>query len=131
MRTRRAVVLSVLAGVALGAIPVQALHAQAKPPVYVVIDVRDVNDAQAYGAIVRAPAASLAVTKYNGRYLSRGSQVTALDGKASKFLTVVSFDSADQAQTWYNSPEQATVNSVREKSTKSRVLMVQGLSSLP
>jgi uncharacterized protein (DUF1330 family) len=126
MRTRRAVVLSVLAGVALGAIPVQALHAQSKPPVYVLIDVGEVTDAQAYSAIVKAPAAGLAVTKYSGRYLSRGSQVTALDGTASKYLTVVSFDSADQAQTWYNSPEQKTVNDLRDKSTKSRVLMVQG-----
>ena len=38
MRTRYAIGLSLLSGIVLGAIGVQALHAQAKPPAYAVIN---------------------------------------------------------------------------------------------
>ena len=45
MKTRYTVTLSILAGVAVGAAAVQALHAQAKPPAYVVAEI-DVTNAE-------------------------------------------------------------------------------------
>src|ERR1043165_3049203 len=47
MKTRYAVALSLVAGAALGAGVVQGLHAQAKPPAYLVAEV-DVSDPEAY-----------------------------------------------------------------------------------
>ena len=38
MKTRYTVALYILAGVAVGAAAVQALHAQAKPPAYVIAE---------------------------------------------------------------------------------------------
>jgi len=43
MKTRYTVALSILAGVAVGAAAVQALHAQAKPPAYVVAEIDVTN----------------------------------------------------------------------------------------
>ena len=55
MKTRYTVALSILAGVAVGAAAVQALHAQAKPPAYVVAEI-DVTNAEPYeGSTCRLP----------------------------------------------------------------------------
>jgi hypothetical protein len=47
MNTRIKVAVGVLAGVALGALAVEGLHAQAKPPVYYVAEI-DVTNPEAY-----------------------------------------------------------------------------------
>jgi hypothetical protein len=47
MRTHYTVALSMLAGAALGATAIHGLHAQAKPPVYLVTEL-DVNNPEAY-----------------------------------------------------------------------------------
>jgi hypothetical protein len=62
-----------LAGVALGGIAVQGLHAQAKPPVYVVIDVGEVTDPAGWAAITgRTQQAVESISKdFGGRYLAR------------------------------------------------------------
>ena len=56
MKTRYTVALSILAGVAVGAAAVQALHAQAKPPAYVVAEI-DVTNAEPYDKEYVPPAA--------------------------------------------------------------------------
>ena len=43
MKTRYTVALSVLAGLAVGAAAVETLHAQAKPPAYVVAEIEVTN----------------------------------------------------------------------------------------
>ena len=47
MKTRYTVALSVLAGAVLGAGAIQILHAQAKPPAYVVAEV-DISNQEAF-----------------------------------------------------------------------------------
>ena len=47
MKTRYVVALAVVAGFGLGAVAVQGLHAQAKPPVYYVAEI-DVSNPDAY-----------------------------------------------------------------------------------
>jgi hypothetical protein len=43
MKTRYTVVLSMIAGAALGGAAIQGLHAQAKPPVYLVTEIDVTN----------------------------------------------------------------------------------------
>jgi hypothetical protein len=47
MKTRYTVMLSMIAGAALGGAAIQGLHAQAKPPVYLVTEI-DVTNPDAY-----------------------------------------------------------------------------------
>src|SRR5713226_298674 len=47
MKTRYTVTLAMLAGFAIGAVAIQGLHAQAKPPVYYIAEI-DVNNLEAY-----------------------------------------------------------------------------------
>jgi hypothetical protein len=47
MKTRYTVAVSMLAGVAVGALAIQGLHAQAKAPVYVIAEI-DISNPDAY-----------------------------------------------------------------------------------
>jgi hypothetical protein len=74
MKMRYTVTLSILAGVAVGAAAVQALHAQAKPPAYVVAEI-DVTNAEPYDKEYVPPAAK-AITDAGGKYVVRGGRTT-------------------------------------------------------
>ena len=129
MKTRHVIGLSMLAGVALGAIVVQGLHAQAKPPVYYVGDISDVTDPEGYKAVGGRSAASAAalLKDFGGHYISRTDSITALDGTAPKRFIIIRFDSVEKAKGWYNSAEMKKVNEIRMKTTKSRSFIVEGM----
>ena len=121
--------LAVLAGAALGAAAIQALHAQAKPPVYAVVDISEVTDPEGFKAIgQRSNAAATAVFKdLGGRYITRTDKITALDGTAPKRFIIIAFDSAEKAEAWNNSAGQKEVTAIRVKTTKSRSFIVEGM----
>ena len=82
MKTHYTVALSILAGVAVGAAAVQALHAQAKPPAYVVAEI-DVTNAEPYDKEYVPPAAK-AITDAGGKYVVRGGRTVAIFGEPPK-----------------------------------------------
>jgi uncharacterized protein (DUF1330 family) len=128
MKTHHVIGLSMLAGVALGAIAIQGLNAQAKPPVYVVIDISEVTNSAAETNPQRSMASvEAAIKEFGGRYLARTEKITALDGTPPKRIIIISFDSPDKAQAFYNSPEQKKVHETRIKNTMSRAFIVEGL----
>ena len=129
MKTNCKLTLTLLAGAALGAAAIQALHAQAKPPVYAVVDISEITDPEGYKAIgQRSNEAGAAVFKeLGGRYLARTDKITALDGTAPKRFVIIAFDSTEKAQAWNNSPAQKEVNALRTKTTKSRSFIVEGM----
>ena len=129
MKTRHIVGLSMLAGAALGAVAVQGLNAQTKPPAYFVADISEVTDPEGWKAITGRPNAAVMqlLKDFGGQQLSRTDNITALDGTAPKRFVVTRFDSVEKAKDWYNSPEQKKVNEVRMKTTKSRTFIVEGM----
>jgi len=129
MKTSHVIGLSMLAGVAVGAVAIQGLHAQAKPPVYFVADISEVTNPEAWKAVTGRPMPALdAIMKdFGGRYLARTDKITALDGAASKRYILIAFDSVEKAKGWYNSPEQKKVNENRIKNTKSNSFIVEGM----
>ena len=129
MKTSYVIGLTLLAGVALGASAIQGLHAQAKPPVYVVVDVGEVTDPAGWATITeRIQQAVEAISKdFGGRYLARAGAITALDGTPPKRTIIIAFDNAEKAQAWYNLPDQKKVNEARMKSSKSRAFIVEGM----
>jgi len=129
MKTRHVIGLSMLAGVALGAIAIQGLHAQAKPPVYAIVDIDEINNPVGFTANAgRSNEAATAVFKGSGgRYLARTDKITALDGTPPKRFIIAAFASVEKAKDWYNSPESGKVNQIRMKTTKSRSFIVEGM----
>jgi uncharacterized protein (DUF1330 family) len=129
MKTGHVIGLSVLTGLTLGAIAVQELHAQAKPPVYFVSEISEVTDPEAFKAVRERSAESGAASlkDFGGQYISRTESITALDGTAPKRFVIIRFDSGEQAKSWYNSAEQKRFTEIRMKASKSHSFLVEGM----
>ena len=121
--------VAILAGVTLGAAGISALHAQAKPSSYVVIEIEEITNAAAFSAVAQRPQtdAGARVQQAGGRYVARTDKITALDGNAPKRMIIIAFDSLEKAQAFNNIPSQKEINESRAKNTKSRSFIVQGL----
>jgi uncharacterized protein (DUF1330 family) len=116
-----------MTGFASRRMSIQTLHAQAKPPVYVVIDINEVTDAEANKANTDRPVSATPTVMQGGRYLTRTDKITALDGTPPKRMIIIAFDSAEKAKAWNDSADQKKVNDVRAKATKSRSFIVEGM----
>src|SRR6202011_1370488 len=85
--------LTLLAGVAIGATAIQGLHAQAKPPAYVVIPILKINDAAGFkaGVVDKANATAAEMTAAGGQYVIRSEKFTGLDGTPPARLVIMKF----------------------------------------
>ena len=115
-----------LAGATLGGAAIQALHAQAKPPVYAIIEIDAITDPEGYKAVTQRPSGSTVSTQMGGHYLSRGGKIAALDGTPPNRIVIISFDSIEKAQAWNSSTGQKEIIGIRTKTTKSRSFVVEG-----
>ena len=70
MKTKYTVALSMLAGMAVGAVAMQRLHAQAKPPVYM-IALNEVTNTDRYAKEYVLPAQA-SVKAHGGVYVAAG-----------------------------------------------------------
>jgi uncharacterized protein (DUF1330 family) len=131
MRSNYKIAVAVTAGVAIGALAVQGLHAQAKPPVYFVAEI-DVTNPDAY-AKEYAPKAQAIIKAAGGRFLAIGGSaattgtVTAFDGDAPKRVVVQVWDSMEKIRAWRANPEYVELRKVGEKHAKFRSFAVDGL----
>jgi uncharacterized protein (DUF1330 family) len=123
--------LGIMAGIAIGAAAIQGLHAQAKPPVYVVIPILKINDAAAFkaGVLDKGKESTAAATAQGGHYIIRSQKFTKLDGTPPERLIVVAFDSVEKAQAYVNSPALKDVTAARLKSTNSLSFIVEGAAN--
>lgn len=129
MKTNHKLTAALVVGTAFGAAAIQGLHAQVKPPVYVITDIAEITDAEGYKVIGQRSTADAAANfkEFGGRYFVRTDQMTALDGTAPKRLIIAAFDSSEKAQAWANSKHQKEVTAIRVKNTKSRSFIVEGM----
>ena len=126
MKTRCTVALSILAGVAVGAAAVQALHAQAKPSAYVIAEI-DVTNVEPYDKEYVPPAAK-AVTDGGGKYIVRGGRTVAFYGEPPKpRIAVMVFESMERAQAAFDSPAYKAAKTLGDKYATFRVYAVEAL----
>jgi len=126
MKTKSAVALAMVAGFGLGAIAVQGLHAQAKPPVYTVTEIT-VTDLDAYTKEY-APLAQASIKKSGGKLLAAGQKVTSLEGAPpAPRIAIQEWDSLEKAQAWRNSAEYKEARKIGDKYAKFRAFAVEGL----
>ena len=104
MKTHYTVALALTVGVASGALTVHALHAQAKPSVYLIGQV-EVTDQAGYQREF-VPQASARVQASGGRFLARGGKVTPLVGNAPPSRVVIQqWESMDALMSWFDADE--------------------------
>jgi uncharacterized protein (DUF1330 family) len=126
MRTRYAVVLSAIAGIAAGAGGAHYLHAQAKPPAYVISEI-DVIDKDAY-AKEYVPLAVKALRDSGQKQLAAGGRTAAISGEAPKSRVVLSvYESMEKAQAAYTSPAYLEARKIGDKYAKLRIFAVEGV----
>ena len=117
--------LSMLAGAALGAAGLEALHAQVKPPVYQ-ITMQDVSNPE---ALLKefVPIARETIKKHGGKVLG-SSAPTMLDGSGpAKRVVVNQWPSMEVAKAWYSSAEYQKAREIGNKYAKFTVMLVEGV----
>ena len=124
MKTQYTVALSLLAGVAFGAAAIQGLHAQAKPKAYIITEVEIINQ-EAFNEF--SPKVAEATKADGGTYLARGGKIVALEGQPPKRTIVTVYDSVEKAQASRTSAAWKAITPLREKATKTRSYIVEGL----
>ena len=118
--------LTLFAGIAIGAVAVHSLHAQAKPPGYYIAEIT-VKDPDAY-AKEFVPPATKSFQDQNGKFLIRGGKTVATQGAApAPRVVVIQFESLDKAQAWWNSPAQKATQAIGDKYASFRSFIVEGL----
>jgi uncharacterized protein (DUF1330 family) len=104
-----------------------AVNAESPPPpkAYIIAEI-EVIDAATYEGYKSAVAPM--VSRYGGHYIVRGGATQTYDGDAPKGrIILLEFPSMKMAQTFLNSDEYRPVAEIRQKSTKSRLFVVEGM----
>ena len=114
-----------LAGVAIGALSDQALHAQAKPPAYVIGEI-DIRDGAGLDKEYVPPAAK-AVIDGGGKYLARGDKGVSFYGAPPKRLAIMQFESLEKAEAAFRSKAYTDAKLLGDKYATFRVYMIEGL----
>ena len=126
MKTKSMTILTLLAGIAIGAIAVQGLHAQSKPPVYYVAEI-EVTNLDAYTKEY-APKAQAIIKAHGGRLLAVGQNVTAFDGAPpAKRVAIQQWESLEKIKAWHSSPEYKQAREIGEKYAKFRSWAIEGV----
>jgi uncharacterized protein (DUF1330 family) len=126
MRTRYTVALAVITGFGLGAVTVEGLRAQVKPPVYVIAEI-DVQNVEAYTKEY-APRAQALIKKHGGRFLAAGQKVTSLEGAAPKARVAVQvWDSMESIKTWRDDPQYWELRKIGNQYATFRIFTVEGM----
>jgi uncharacterized protein (DUF1330 family) len=112
-------------GIAIGAVAVQGLHAQAKPLVYTVTEV-DIHNVDAY-VKEYVPVVQPLIKKAGGTLLAASLKVTGMIGTAPKRVAINRWDSLEAAQALYNSPDYKAAQAIGDKYATFRRYAVEGM----
>ena len=125
MKTRLTIAVSMLAGAVVGGAAIQALHAQAKPPVYM-IAINEVSDQERYAKEYVSPAQK-SVKDHGGEYLAAGPGTRVAGNLPEGPVVILRWESMEALQAWHNSPDFQATLKVGEKYAKFNIVAVNGL----
>jgi uncharacterized protein (DUF1330 family) len=131
MKVQYKIAIAMVASAALGGLAVEVLHAQAKPPVYVIAEI-NVTNPDAY-AKEYAPKIREVIKAHGGRLLAIGGtggmagKVTAIEGEAPQRAAVQVWDSMEKVEAYRNDPKFKELRAIGEKYAKFRTFVIEGL----
>ena len=92
---------------------------------YIIVDV-NITDPVEYEAYKKLTPA--AIVAYNGKFMVRGGKTETLEGGWHPGrVVVVEFASADIARAWWASDEYAVAKSIRQRTTETKMILVEGV----
>lgn len=131
MKTIYAALPALLIGSGLGAAGVANLYAQAKPPIYYVVEV-ETDDPAAYAADF-APRAQAIIRAAGGRFVAIGGTgatgakpLTPIEGDPPKRVIVMAWDNMDQVHAWWGNSEYIALRKIVDRYAKFRSFAVEG-----
>jgi uncharacterized protein (DUF1330 family) len=125
MKARWTVALSMLVGIAVGAAAIQTLHAQAKPPVYM-IAINEVSNQEGYTKEY-VPPAQKSVKDHGGVYVAAGPGTQVTGNLPNGPVVILRWDSIEALQSWRNSPEFQAALKIGEKYAQFNIIAVDGV----
>ena len=125
MKTRHGIAAAFLAGVALATVAIEVLHAETRPPVYVVTEA-DVMDDALYKAYV--PRAAEALADGGGEYIVRDGRSVSLFGVPPKRISIIRFDSLKKAEAAFYSPAYKEARKTGDESANFRIYAIEGVA---
>jgi uncharacterized protein (DUF1330 family) len=133
LKVHNQLTLTAVVGLCVGGAITQTIHAQQTkpPPAYLIAEVeKDASKPQDPEAARRyAEEAPKSLVPFDGRYVVRGGKVQTLEGDPPKgYIVVIGFDSLEKAREWYHSPAYEAIKPIRQNTTKSRLLLVEGVT---
>ena len=111
-----------IGGVFLAAAMIANVHAQAKPPAYLVVEFEVVDPVawKEYTDAARALGGP-------GRFLVRAAKGVPHAGESPKSITIILFPSMEAAEAFDSSPGYTALKANRDKAAKWRSYVVEGL----
>ena len=92
---------------------------------YMLVDNRITDQADFSEYIEKIPQV---VAAYGGRFLARGGAVQVVEGDYTpERIVVIEFDSLEQANAYANSPEYTELSVIRNRSTRTSTIIVDGV----
>jgi uncharacterized protein (DUF1330 family) len=126
MKTFYMVSVSMVAGFGLGVVAIQTLHAQAKPPVYVVTEI-DVTNVDAYTKEY-VPVVRPIIAKSGGKLVAVSQSPASLEGAPQKSRVAINvFESLEKATAWREGTDYKEARKIGDKYAKFRAYVVEGL----
>jgi uncharacterized protein (DUF1330 family) len=125
MKQTTALLLALVAGIAIGIWGIPSLRAQTgEQGAYVVLETH-VTDPAGFTEYVRREPAALAA--YHGRILARALPDVREGAAPEGVVTLIGFPTAQAANQWFNSPEQAQLAALRQRAATSRLYVLNGI----
>jgi len=124
MKIRTAVAVAITAGFGLGAATVGVIHAQAKPPVFVITEI-DITNMDGYMKEY-APKVQALIRQNGGHLLAASTNVTAIDGRPPVRVAVQQWESMEKVKGNYGSAEYKDLRKIGDKYAKFRIYAVEG-----
>ena len=123
--------LGMIAGTVIGAAAVSGLHAQGKPPVYLVTEI-DVTNPEAYGKDF-APKAQATIKAAGAKFILIGGAagagakpINAIEGTPPKRVTIQQWESLEALNAWYKSADYQEALKIGQKYATFRRYAVEG-----
>ena len=118
--------LALLAGTAFGAIAIEELQAQAKPPVYLIVENHVMNRAAYVKEFI--PVINRGIKEHGGRTIARGKTTSFLGAPPDNAVVIQRWDSMDQLVRWQNSQQFKDAIKIGQKYAKFRTFAVPGIA---
>jgi uncharacterized protein (DUF1330 family) len=114
MNGKHKIMLSLLAGAALGATAVQVLHADTKPKAYLVTET-ELLDPAALSAYLPKIREAAKAAGGNIDFIPSGGTIVKVVGEAPKRVGISEWESLEKVQAWMDSPARKELAPQRDK----------------